>query len=118
VNPLSRAAVDAPEESCGRDERQFFKYEIMEKQVIVLEFTPNQLKHLARLSEALRANSNQSIKSFQFPREFREKFDKVFFEEIEESQPLLESAGFRRSGRIKPTNLMLALHRFHHFKKV
>ena len=90
----------------------------MEKQVIVLEFTPNQLKHLARLSEALRANSNQSIKSFHFPREFREIFDKVFFEEIEESEPIFESAGFRRSGRVKPTNLMLALHRFHHFKKV
>lgn len=117
MNPLSRAAVDAPDESCGRDERQLFKYEIMEKQVIVLEFTPNQLKHLARLSEALRVNSNQSIKSFQFPREFREKFDKVFFEEIEETQPLFENAGFRRSGRIRPTNLMLALHRFHHFKK-
>lgn len=89
----------------------------MEKQVICLEFTPNQLKHLFVLSEALSDNSIHSIKELEFPREFREKFKEIFFEEVKDPQPLYESAFGRQAARVRPTNLMLALHRFHHLKK-
>lgn len=89
----------------------------MEKQVICLELTPNQLKHLLVLSEALCDNSSASIRDLQFPREFREKFNEIFFVRTEEPQPLFESTGSRQADRVKPTNLMLALRRFHFNKK-
>lgn len=86
----------------------------MTKQVIVLEFTPNQCVHFVRLAKQISENGDISIKDLQFPREFREVFENTLFrKESPVQEKLFESVKIGHTDRIKPTDFMLAVHSFH-----
>lgn len=78
---------------------------------ICLELTDSQLLHLSRLASAMVQNSEISIRDFNFPKEFRESFNSLFWEEPSLAS-LNESEG-RVEVRLRPTELMLFVHKFH-----
>jgi hypothetical protein len=83
---------------------------------ICLELTDSQLLHLTRLAGALDFNRDITIKELNFPKEFRNVFRDLFWENPH-SQYVSESAGMTMKG-LQPTELMRFVTEFHRKTKI
>lgn len=78
---------------------------------ICLELTDSQILHLSRLAAVLTKNSDISIRELNFPKEFRDCFESLFWESPDLVK-LHESVGVE--GRPpQPTELMKFVYNFH-----
>lgn len=75
-----------------------------QKTIVPLELTQNQLAHFAVLCGALADDSEVSIKSLKFPREFREVFASKLTSV--EDVTLMESADMREAIVARPSEFL------------